>query len=67
MFVIVSAAPVKDLEIPEEPYSFGVLETAQAFGDFASLDRVGRRALLLRFPGPDAHAIEAALHGLLPP
>ena len=29
--------------LPEAPYSFGVLETAQALGDFQSLDRTGRR------------------------
>ena len=35
----------EDLPIPGEPFSFGVLEMAQALGDFQSLDRTGRRAL----------------------
>lgn len=54
VFVIVSAAPETDLPIPGEPFSFGVLEQAQALGDFASLERTGRRALLIQMPKPDA-------------
>jgi hypothetical protein len=49
VFIIVTADPADDLPIPEEPYSFGVLEMAQALGDFQSLDRTGRRALFVRF------------------
>ncbi len=45
VFVIVTAPAEADLPIPGEPYSFGVLEMAQALGDFQSLDRAGRRAM----------------------
>ena len=45
VFVIVTAEPDEDLPIPGEPFSFWVLEMAQALGDFQSLDRTGRRAL----------------------
>lgn len=50
VFVIVTAAPSEDLAIPGEKYSFGVLEQAQAVGDFQSLDRAGRRALHIQLP-----------------
>ena len=43
VFIIITADATEDLAIPEAPYSFGVLETAQALGDFQSLDRTGRR------------------------
>ncbi len=39
VFVIVTAAAQEDLPIPDEPFSFGVLEMAQALGDFESLDQ----------------------------
>jgi glucose-6-phosphate isomerase len=64
-FVIVSCAADDDLPIPGESLSFNVLETAQAFGDFASLDRAGRRALLIRLPSPSPALLEKALQTLL--
>jgi glucose-6-phosphate isomerase len=54
VFVVVTAVQDDDLAIPGEPFSFGVLEQAQALGDFASLDKSGRRALLVQLPRPDA-------------
>jgi glucose-6-phosphate isomerase len=54
VFVIVIAAPKDDLDIPGEKFSFRVLETAQGLGDFASLDKTGRRALLVQLPSADA-------------
>jgi glucose-6-phosphate isomerase len=54
VFVVVTTEPDEDLPIPGEPFSFGVLEQAQALGDFASLDKTGRRALLIQLPRPDA-------------
>ena len=47
VFMIVTADVAPDLPIPGAPYSFGVLELAQAIGDFESLNRTGRRALHL--------------------
>jgi hypothetical protein len=44
VFLVVTAQPGADLPVPEAPYSFGVLEMAQALGDFQSLDRANRRA-----------------------
>ena len=53
VFVIVTAPADSDLAIPGEPFSFGVLEMAQALGDFESLDREDRRALHVHLPRRD--------------
>ena len=53
VFIIVTANVSVDLPIPGEPYSFGVLEMAQAAGDFQSLERAGRRGLHLHLPERD--------------
>jgi glucose-6-phosphate isomerase len=57
-FIIVTADAREDLAIPGEPYSFGVLEIAQALGDFQSLDRTGRRAMLVRLQERDVQQFE---------
>ena len=65
VFVIVTATPASDLPIPDQPFSFGTLELAQAAGDFNSLGTTGRRALHVHLPAPDARLIEAAASALL--
>ncbi|MGE5198867.1 MAG: hypothetical protein ACM3H9_04450 [Rhodospirillaceae bacterium] len=57
VFLIISAEPAADLPVPGESYTFGVLEQAQAIGDFASLDSAARRALHVRLPRPDGAAV----------
>ena len=57
VFIILTAEPDEDLAVPGEPFSFGVLESAQALGDFQSLDRAGRRALFVRAPHRDPESI----------
>lgn len=63
-FVVITAEPKQDLTIPGEAFSFGVLEMAQALGDFASLEAAGRRALHLHLPAADPGALDRAC-GLL--
>jgi hypothetical protein len=58
-------APGADVPIPGEPFTFGILELAQALGDMASLDQAGRRALHVHLPRPDAHQLERVFDGLL--
>jgi glucose-6-phosphate isomerase len=58
VFIIITADATEDLAIPGSPYSFGVLETAQALGDFQSLERTGRRALLMRLGKRDVDQFE---------
>ena len=53
MFLLITATPRADLDIPGEPFTFGTLELAQALGDFASLDAAGRRALHVHLPAAD--------------
>jgi glucose-6-phosphate isomerase len=65
VFVVVTVAATEDLDIPGEPFSFGVLETAQAVGDFQSLDREGRRALLIDVPRRDPTLLAAITSALL--
>jgi glucose-6-phosphate isomerase len=65
VFVLISAKPSQDLDIPGRPFTFGTLELAQALGDFASLDATGRRALHLHLPSPDPHLLARATQALL--
>ena len=45
VFIQVTAADARDVEIPGEPYTFSTLKQAQALGDFRSLSTRGRRAV----------------------
>ena len=54
IFLQLTADPSKDLPIPGWPETFGTLIAAQAFGDFASLQRRGRRVMRLHFADADA-------------
>ena len=65
VFIIVTAEVDEDLPIPGEPFSFFVLEMAQAIGDFQSLDRTGRRALHVHLPRRDANLLERVLDTLV--
>jgi hypothetical protein len=64
VFIVVTAEPTEDLAIPDQPFSFGVLELAQGVGDFQSLDKTGRRALHIHLPRRDPallHSLASAL------
>jgi glucose-6-phosphate isomerase len=65
VFVIVTAAVEEDLPIPDEPFSFGVLEMAQALGDFESLDKTNRRALHVQLPRRDVDLLRRVFSRLL--
>jgi transaldolase/glucose-6-phosphate isomerase len=45
VFMQLTAPDIKDLPIPEQPYTFSTLKQAQALGDFRSLSSRGRRAI----------------------
>jgi len=62
VFLIVTAPPQADLPIPDAPYSFGVLEMAQALGDFQSLDAAGRRVLHAHLPDRDVETLQRFTH-----
>ncbi len=62
---LIFTAPGADVPIPGEPFTFGILELAQALGDVASLDQAGRRALHIHLPGPDVQRVDRACDWLL--
>jgi glucose-6-phosphate isomerase len=64
-FIVITADGAEDLAIPGEPYSFGVLEQAQAVGDFRSLEHASRRALLVHLPNRDLAFTQKLLEKLL--
>ena len=45
VFIQVTCDDANDLNIPDEPYTFGVLKAAQALGDLKSLTAKGRRVI----------------------
>ena len=65
VFIIVTANAAEDLPIPGEPFSFGVLEMAQALGDFESLDKTGRRALHVHLARRDLGLLKRVFDRLL--
>jgi glucose-6-phosphate isomerase/transaldolase/glucose-6-phosphate isomerase len=65
VFLILTADTREDLPIPGQPYSFGVLERAQAIGDFQALDRLERRSLLLRLPRRDPSLLKQVTDALM--
>ncbi len=65
VFVVISAPADDDFQVPGMPYSFGILEKAQAIGDFMSLDRTFRRAILLQLPNRAPDTVRLAFEPLL--
>jgi transaldolase/glucose-6-phosphate isomerase len=64
VFLQITADPREDVEIPGQRFSFGVLASAQARGDFEVLAGRGRR-LLRAHLGPDVPAGLARLRELV--
>jgi glucose-6-phosphate isomerase len=65
VFLVLTATATRDLDIPGEPFTFGVLELAQGVGDFQSLERTGRRALHVHLPHRDPALIARLTSALL--
>ncbi len=69
VFIQVTCDDAEDLNIPDEPYTFGTLKAAQALGDLKSLTAKGRRVIRVHI-GMDVpkglerleHAVEASLY-----
>jgi transaldolase/glucose-6-phosphate isomerase len=60
LFILLTADDSEDLEIPGQPYTFGVLKRAQALGDLEALQRRGRRVVRVHLSGD----VEAGLNRL---
>lgn len=52
LFLQITAEPQEDLEIPGQGLTFGLLERAQALGDYEALVQRGRRILRIHLPSP---------------
>jgi glucose-6-phosphate isomerase len=65
VLVVIVAEADEDLTIPDHPFSFSVLETAQAVGDFQSLDREQRRALLVTLPRRDPELLRRVMTSIV--
>jgi len=68
VFLQITADNAADLDVPGQKTSFGVIEAAQARGDFDVLAERGRRALRLHITGDVAKglaAIDAAVRSAL--
>ena len=61
IFIQLTDDDQRDLPIPGEPYTFGVLKQAQSLGDFSSLEGHNRRALRFHL----GHGTETGLKKLL--
>ncbi|MGH7731689.1 MAG: bifunctional transaldolase/phosoglucose isomerase, partial [Candidatus Eiseniibacteriota bacterium] len=61
LFLQLTAEPDEDQPIPDERFGFGDLQRAQAAGDYAALERRGRRLLRLHL----GTRVEAGLDALI--
>jgi transaldolase/glucose-6-phosphate isomerase len=53
LFLVITADPKNDVEIPNESLSFGILEHGQALGDLEALEARGRRVLHIHLAEPE--------------
>ena len=63
VFIQITMDPGDDIAIPDAPYSFGTLHTAQAAGDLQTLNDHERRAIRLHVESVEAlaHKLRAAI------
>lgn len=64
VFLIICHDSLKDIPIPESPFSFSELELSQAFGDMEALDSKGCRVALLYLPDSSRASFDAALRSV---
>jgi hypothetical protein len=67
IFLLITAKTENDLSVPGQPFSFGILELAQALGDFTSLGDTHRRALHVQLPARDPRILNDVLTEFLRP
>lgn len=53
LFLVITADPVRDVDIPNESISFGTLEYGQALGDLEALDARERRLMHIHLADPE--------------
>jgi transaldolase/glucose-6-phosphate isomerase len=57
VFLQITCDDAADLDVPDKPYSFGLVKAAQARGDFDVLAERDRRALRVHLSGDLAAAL----------
>ena len=57
LFLQLTVDHPKDIPVPDESYTFGVLAEAQALGDLKVLQALGRRVVRIRLPSEDGAEI----------
>jgi len=65
LFLQITAEHEKDLPIPGESYTFGVLADAQALGDLQVLQSLGRRVVRIHLKSGDESAIRKLVAELI--
>src|SRR5207302_2870172 len=58
VFLQITGDDAKDLPVPGQKYTFGIVKAAQARGDFAVLAERGRRALRVHLRGDSGAGLE---------
>ena len=53
LFLVITADPKSDVDIPDEGLSFGILEHGQALGDVEALEARSRRVLRIHLASPE--------------
>ncbi|MFN0119285.1 MAG: bifunctional transaldolase/phosoglucose isomerase [Blastocatellia bacterium] len=61
VFVQVTADDARDVPLPGEPFTFGILKQAQALGDFKSLASRNRRAIRVHLHGDISSGLQRLL------
>jgi hypothetical protein len=56
IFLVITAEPAKDMDIPTEGLTFGTLIRAQALGDFEALLEAKKKAIRIHLPSVEAVA-----------
>jgi len=64
LFILLTVDDLEDLEVPGQPYTFGVLKRAQALGDLEALRRRGRRVVRLHLSGDVEAGLEKVARAL---
>jgi len=65
LFLQITGDHEKDLPIPGEPYTFGVVADAEAMGDFQALQSLGRRVAKVHLSRYDKEAISKLVDELI--
>ncbi len=60
VYILITAPPVEDFAVPEQSYTFGQLELAQAMGDFQALESKARWLVHVRLNELSDAALEKA-------